>query len=122
MEVRSGPGGKSVYDPCPLGYRMPTKADWTNNADFTAANYTEDNRGFLHTGGVYYPKSYIRAYNSSALSGNLAAQFMSATAGRTSGRPIPTTWEFRNSGTMQPTLVDDTGHLADSGYIRCMAE
>lgn len=50
--------GKSVYDPCPEGYRVPKKSEWTTSewviSGYTHGQYNVDYDSYFPTAGKYY--------------------------------------------------------------------
>ncbi|MCI1785105.1 MAG: fibrobacter succinogenes major paralogous domain-containing protein [Bacteroidales bacterium] len=111
----SAPSAKTIFDPCPAGWRVPawngSKSPWD---DFNTSNSSWANYGRTKN-GAYYPAAGNRPCESGAL------QDVGATGYYWSASPYSFyvyTLEFRND----EVLFSDTCHRASGYSVRCVRE
>ena len=66
METYGWTSAKSIYDPCPEGYRVPNAKTWTGFSDQTVGSYLcgysfKRNKDDME--GTYYPQGFMKRWN-----------------------------------------------------------
>jgi uncharacterized protein (TIGR02145 family) len=119
--------GKSLFDPCPPGWRLPENTVWSTFALSNAANYPDDYKGGNHQAGwefymsgssgetAFYPAAGFRYVSSGAMYDyQNVGYYWSLTPSGTNGRYL----------SFSSTLVNpsNAAHRGDGFLVRCVQE
>lgn len=116
-KYNSSPCVKTIYDPCPLGYRVPPMDTWTKSG----GSYTNNGWGFtsMASGAFWFPKAYNRASGTGAIVTTSAGYHWSSSPSSDSKANDKGSALAMNASNVTP---NGAMNRASGLYVRCVKE
>lgn len=112
-------GQKSIYDPCPVGYRVPPMDTWSGVSGFTAVDKGRRLKGIVSdVNGFYFPHNGYRHSESGNFNGSGEAGYWSSSPSKTATSTTSVAYNKTSNGVNYKANVA----RASGRAVRCIKE